>query len=103
MNNTKQQEKNKMDILTVASTGVRNNVKISDNQNKSIIIKILEAITSMMVTKSSLTSSILGRLKRNLIHVTYLYVSNQIYVRTIKKVKIKEIGENTKHFVIPFV
>ncbi|MGX6442468.1 hypothetical protein ACWM35_04490 [Neobacillus sp. K501] len=51
-----------MDIFTVARTGVRNSVKISDIQNKSIIIKILDAITSMMVISSSLTSSILGRL-----------------------------------------
>lgn len=72
MNTTKQQEKNKMAILTVASTGVRNSVKISDIHNKSNIIKILEAITSMIVPSSSLTSSILGRLYRNLIHVTYL-------------------------------
>jgi hypothetical protein len=91
LNNTKQPEKNKMDIFTVASTGDRKSVKISDIQNKSIIIKIFDAITSMMVISSSLTSSILGRLYRNRIHVTYLYVSTQIYVRTIKKVKSEEI------------
>lgn len=67
LNKTKQPQKNKIDILIVGRAGEINNVKIKLHQNKSIMTKDLENITSISVFSSSLTSSILGRLYRNLI------------------------------------
>jgi hypothetical protein len=67
LNKTKLAQKKSKDIFTVTRTGVRNRVKIMLNQNKSRITKYLETITSIIVFNSSLTSSIFGRLYRNLI------------------------------------
>lgn len=67
LNIAKEPQKNKTDILTLARTGVRNKVKSKHNQNKSIITKVFETIKSIMILNSSLTSSILGRLYKNLI------------------------------------
>jgi hypothetical protein len=91
-----------MDSFIEIRMGERNSVKIKQSQKRSIITNVFELITSKMVFNSSLTSSILGRLYKNLIEVTYLYVSTQIYVRTRKKVKIKVNFEIMKHFQITF-
>lgn len=72
-------QKNNIDILTVARTGESNSVKSKHNQNKSIITKVFETINSIMILNSSLTSSILGRLYKNLMKSpTYMWYSNNM-------------------------
>ena len=79
LNKANEPQKNNTDMLTLARTGERNRVKSKHNQNKSIITKVFETIKSIMILNSSLTSSILGRLYKNLMKSpTYMWYSNNM-------------------------